>query len=72
VALVGHIERRLPKQVIFPAPPDEGLDLVLAVQGCATACADLAAFEGLPVYMVKGPGDADGFLDRIDALMRGE
>ena len=68
VALVKYIEERLQKKAVFLSPEFEGLDLILAVQGCGTACADLTRFKGRPVYIIKGQKNADAFLKSIDSL----
>ncbi len=65
VALVKYIEERLQKKAIFLSPESEELDLILAVQGCGTACADLTHFKGQLVYIVRGQKDADAFLKSI-------
>jgi hypothetical protein len=45
VALVKRIETRLAGKVEFVAAAHKQIDLVLAVEGCNTACAELSQFD---------------------------
>ena len=58
VALVKHIEERLNGKVEFVSAEDENIDLVLAVEGCKTACADLSAFKGTNIRFITKIEDA--------------
>ena len=69
VALVNYIEERLQEKATFLSPESEEPDLILAIQGCGTACADLTQFKGRLVYIVKGRKDADTFLKSIDGRL---
>ena len=42
---------------------DEDIDLVLAIQGCETACADLSAFQGMHVFSIINADQAESFLN---------
>ena len=68
VALAKYIEECLQKKAIFLSLESKKLDLILAVQGCSTACADLTPFKGRPVYIIKGQKDADNFLKSIESV----
>ena len=59
VALVRHMEESLQGRVEFVKPASEGVELILAVEGCSTACADLSTFQGMEVriiYTIEGAG----------------
>ena len=62
VALVERIEERLNGNVEFGSAEDEDIDLVLAVEGCKTACADLSAFKGTKIRFITKIEDAEDFL----------
>ena len=66
VALVKHIEERLNGKVEFVSPEDDGIDLVLAVEGCRTACADLGVFRGVKIYVISKIEDADELLRELE------
>jgi predicted Fe-Mo cluster-binding NifX family protein len=66
VALVEHIKSRLRGKAIFVSLDSEGIELVLAVQGCRSACANLKSFEGLKVVVITSPEDAKGILEAED------
>ena len=52
VALVKRLEERLIGKVEFVSAEDENIDLILAVEGCKTACADLSAFKGTNIRFI--------------------
>jgi hypothetical protein len=62
VALVKRIEERLNGKVEFVSAEDENIDLVLAVEGCKTACADLSAFKGIKIQFITKIEDAENFV----------
>jgi len=62
VALVKRIEERLIGKVEFVSAEDENIDLVLAVEGCKTACADLSAFKDIKIRFITKIEDAEEFL----------
>ena len=65
VALVKRIERRLKGKVAFVPAADDDVDLVLAVEGCNTACADLSSFDGKKIRIITQLEDADDFIREI-------
>jgi hypothetical protein len=65
VALVKRIKRRLQDQAEFVSAANDGVDVVLAVEGCSTACADLSAFDGIKIRIITHSGDADLFIQEI-------
>jgi hypothetical protein len=67
VALVKRIEERLSGKASLVGAEGNGISLVLAVEGCSTACADLRPFEGLEVQLITCPEDAEPFIHDIEA-----
>ncbi|MEE4265769.1 MAG: hypothetical protein V2I56_23985 [Desulfobacteraceae bacterium] len=65
VALVKQIERRLKGKVAFVSAADDNVDLVLAVEGCNTACADLSLFDDHKIRILTQIEDADDFITEI-------
>lgn len=65
VALVAQLEKRLYGKVQFVSPERKEVGLILAVQGCSTACADLSAFQGLEIRTITGIEDAERFVKEI-------
>jgi hypothetical protein len=65
VALVRHIEESLQGRVAFVTPESEGVGLILAVEGCSTACADLSAFQGMDIRVITNIDGAEGFIKEI-------
>ena len=65
VALVKQIESLLQGKVEFVSPNCDHVDLVLAVEGCQTACADLSAFQGKTIHILSRKEDAVTFLQKI-------
>ncbi len=70
VALVKQIEERLRGEVEFVSPESKGVALVLAVEGCGTACADLSAFQGLEIWKITNIEDAEKFMNEMRARQR--
>ena len=70
VALVRHIQESLRGEVEFVSPESEGVALVLAVEGCSTACADLSAFQGLEIWKIANMEDAEKFMAEMKARQR--
>lgn len=65
VILVKQIERSLQGKVAFVSPRCDGIDLVLAVQGCNIACADLSTFWGLEIGTITNIGDTYKFINEM-------
>lgn len=65
VALVKQIERRLKGKVTFVSAADDNVDLLLAVEGCNTACADLSLFNENKIRIITQIEDADDFITEI-------
>jgi hypothetical protein len=67
VALVQHIEESLQGRVKFVSPESEGIELLLAVEGCSTACADLSAFQGMEIQVITTIEAGERFIQEIRA-----
>ena len=67
VALVRHIEESLRGEVEFASPESEEVALVLVVEGCSTACADVSAFQGLEIRKITSIEDAEKFMKEMRA-----
>jgi hypothetical protein len=65
VALVRQIEKRLGERVEFVSAANDDVDLVLAVEGCNTACADLSSFDNKEIRIISKTEDADDFIQDI-------
>ena len=65
VALVRHIEESLQGLIEFVSPESEGVELVLAVEGCSTACADLSAFQGMEIWIIYNTEGTERFIKEI-------
>jgi hypothetical protein len=70
VALVEEIQRRLGDRVAWVRADDPVSELILAVHGCLTACADLAPLGSKPVFAITGPGQAEAFIHYVETLKR--
>ena len=62
IETVRRIRNELGGTVRFVPPGDPGVDSVLAVMGCETACADLSAFDGKKIWIITSPEDADAWV----------
>ena len=65
VALADFIKNSLHGRVEFVALDSEVVDLILAVEGCKTCCADLSTFEGKQIYFIAQIEDAGKFLQKL-------
>jgi hypothetical protein len=71
VALVEKIKARLSGMIEWASSDADPCDRVLAVHGCETACADLAAFDGHEIYHITCPEDSDPLIEQIRLKMEG-
>ena len=62
VALANYIKNSLHGRVEFVPRENEDIDLILAVEGCKTCCADLGAFQGKQIHFISQLEDAGKFL----------
>jgi len=66
IALVEEIEEKLEGRAVFVSPGSGDGEVILAVEGCKTACADLSRFEGLPIRIITCREDAHRFIREIE------
>ncbi|MBW2409238.1 MAG: hypothetical protein JRF72_05530 [Deltaproteobacteria bacterium] len=64
-ALADYVKTSLHGRVEFVSLDREGIDMILAVEGCKTCCADLSAFEDKPIHFISQIEDAGKFLQKI-------
>ena len=65
VSLVKHIQESLQGKVEFVKPESKGVRLILAVEGCSTACADLSTFQGMEIRTITNIQDSEKFIKEI-------
>jgi hypothetical protein len=65
VALVEEMAARLRGKARFVMPGCEGVEAILAVHGCPTACADLSAFAGTRILSVTGRDEGEQVIRAI-------
>jgi len=63
VALAQRIKEVLSGKVQFVSPEDEDIDLVLAIEGCKTACADVSGFESSKIRIISKVQDGENLLN---------
>ena len=63
VALVDKLKRRLTGRVEFTSWESNDIDMVLAVEGCSAACADLRSMEHLKIFVITEPADGEQFIN---------
>jgi len=68
VATAQYIEHSLHGSVEFVDLGNKDIDLVLAIEGCKTCCADLSAFEDKQVHYIARIEDAGRLLQKITGL----
>lgn len=62
VAWVEHIKAALENHVEFVDGNPDDYDIVLAVQGCETACADLKFLDKHEIRHITSPEEAEKFI----------
>jgi len=65
VSLVKHIQESLHDKVAFVTLESDRVGLILAVEGCSTACADLSAFQGVEIRVITTIDGAKRFIKEI-------
>ena len=61
VAAVAELLSRLADAVAVVPLDDQRADILLAVEGCSTACADLSGFKGKRIVVLKSREAVAGF-----------
>jgi bacterioferritin-associated ferredoxin len=67
LAVARQIEEGLKGRIRIISSHPDIFDLVVAIQGCETACADLSAFEGYEIRCLTCIEDAAKFIEDIRA-----
>jgi hypothetical protein len=68
VALVEQIMRALKGKVEIVPAQNEGVEIILAVQGCATACADLSPFRDIEIKLITKAEDAEKLIKELNEI----
>ena len=68
VEVVEALQKRLQGKAEFVPPDYDRIDLILAVEGCETACVDLSPFKEKPIFVITCPADAERFIEKIFKL----
>ena len=72
VGLAERIKEELRGKIEFVSSGVEAVDLVVAIQGCETACADLHEFQGCEIHILTCTEDADRLIQDISLRAAGE
>jgi hypothetical protein len=64
-AAVKKLKQKLEGKALFVAAGTEEVDVILAVQGCDRACADLSRFQGVPIQTLLTPEDESKLINDI-------
>ena len=59
-AVAGMLDRLVDVAEVVPMD-DERVDMLVAVEGCATACADLSGFKGKRIVVLSNREAAESF-----------
>lgn len=62
IVLAEEIKARLGEEIEWVMPEDDNPDLLLAIEGCETACADLSPYGGIEIYLITCPEHAEQFI----------
>jgi hypothetical protein len=65
IALAEDLKARLGSEIEWASLEAGDLDLVLAIEGCKTACADLSPFEGVEVRIITCPEEGEGLISQF-------
>lgn len=65
VAILDHIKQSLQDEIETVRPESEDVDLILSVNGCSTACADLKPFENLKIHKITSVEGSNTFIKKI-------
>ncbi len=65
VAVKNRIEKSLQDKVLFVSPESDDKEMILAIQGCKIACADLSPFQGMKIWKVTNLEDAQKFIKEV-------
>ena len=62
VAVKDQIEKSLKDKILFVSPESDDKEMILAIEGCKIACADLSHFRGLKIWKITSVEDAEEFI----------
>ena len=65
VAVKDQIEKSLQDKILFVSPESDDKEMILAIQGCKIACADLSQFQGVKIRKITSEEDAEEFIKEI-------
>lgn len=65
VALAARIQKELNGFAEFLPADHPNIAMVLAVEGCPSACADIDPFSRLPVWIITDENQVDDFIRHI-------
>jgi len=65
VQAVEFLRERLKDTVDLASYEDPGIEGILVVTGCPTACVDLTPFKGRPVWVVTSLQEAEHFAETM-------
>jgi len=65
VAVKNQIEKSLQDKVLFVSPESDDKEMILAIQGCKIACADLSLFQELKIWKITSVEDAEKFVKEM-------
>jgi hypothetical protein len=63
--VVEGLQKKFEGATEFVSPDHAGIDLILAMEGRATACADLNPFEGKHIFVITCAKDAEKFVGEV-------
>lgn len=65
IGMVKRIKKELGETIEFVPPHEPGADVILAIMGCKTACADLGPFEGKKLRIITSENDAESLIKEL-------
>ncbi|MDZ7697549.1 MAG: hypothetical protein U5R49_11710 [Deltaproteobacteria bacterium] len=65
MALVSALEKELSKTAVWLNGEEKDPDLIIAVQGCPTACTDVSMCDEKKILSITGEGDISALIAKI-------
>ena len=65
VDMVKRIKEELGGTIEFVSPDEPGIEFILAVMGCDTACANLDPFEGKLIRIITSEKDTEELIKEL-------
>jgi hypothetical protein len=66
VSIKDQIEKSLKDKILFVSQESDDKEMILAIEGCKIACADLSDFQGLKIWKITSVEDAEEFIREMD------